>query len=263
MALRGSGVRVPPAPPGVKIGARDGRGYPLLRTSPRMGVLTSVAPPWVPGFPGTTRSVARRCGPKVGGCFRTNFPCRLPPAPPLMKMWPAGWGTYSSGAPTSAPHRGYRVSPVRRSWWPAYFLRNHPCRLPPPPPLMKTWPAGCAGLTYRACPHPRRSVDTGSSPASRGRAWLFGPHTNPLPREREFSGRSPIGVGEDEIGGRGRRNRGWVPGFPGTTRCVASLDRLTGEGTSPRTLSIVTPHPDAGPASMVGSGGTPMPGAGP
>ena len=83
------------------------------------------------------------------------------------------------------------------------------------------------------------------------------------PREREFSGRSPIGVGEDEIGGRGRRNRGWVPGFPGTTRCVASLDRLTGEGTSPRTLSIVTPHPDAGPASMVGSGGTPMPGAGP
>ena len=211
MALRGSGVRVPPAPPGIKIGARDGRGYPLLRTSPRMGVLTSVAPPWVPGFPGTTRSVARRCGSRVGGYIRTNVPCRLRPAPPLMKMWPAG----------------------------------------------------CAGLTHRACPHPRPSVDTGSSPASRGRAWLFGPHPNPLPREREFSGRSPIGVGEDEIGGRGRRNRGWVPGFPGTTRCVASLDRLTGERTSPRTLSIVTPHPDAGPVSMVGSGGTPMPGAGP
>ena len=53
----------------------------------------------------------------VAGFFLTNFPCRLPPAPPLMKMWPTGWGSYVSGMPTSRHHRGYRVSPVRRGVW--------------------------------------------------------------------------------------------------------------------------------------------------
>ena len=38
---------------------------------------------------------------------------------------------------------------------------------------------GCGGV---AAPCPRPTVGTGSSPASRGRAWFIGPHPNPLPR---------------------------------------------------------------------------------
>ena len=40
---------------------------------------------------------------------------------------PAGWEM--PGVPTSVPHHGYRVSPVRRGWgFPGYFLRNDSSR---------------------------------------------------------------------------------------------------------------------------------------
>ena len=70
--------RLWPAPQGMKMGP----GNWELSTS-TVPALT----PWVPGFPGTTsRGVASRAG-----YFRTNSPCRLPPAPQGMKMGCAGW----------------------------------------------------------------------------------------------------------------------------------------------------------------------------
>ena len=56
----------------------------------------------------TGSSPARRIG-GDSGYFRTNFPCRLPPAPPLMKMGPRSesgktrWGLSASTAPAPAP----------------------------------------------------------------------------------------------------------------------------------------------------------------
>ena len=95
-----------PAPQGMKIG------------SCRLGVVHvgryhNRAPPWVP-------DQVRQVGRDWPGYFRTNFPCRLSPAPPLMKMCPAGLGglTYRA-CPPRRPTVGTGSSPASRGGVPS------------------------------------------------------------------------------------------------------------------------------------------------
>ena len=125
------------------------------------------------------------------GYFLRNFPWRLPSAPPLMKVGPRSEsgktrrGLSASTAPTPAPW--VPVSPVRRGWWPACFLRNHPCRLRPAPQGMKMGFGRMRAVRFQPLPHPiptgahiptplRRAVVSGVIFAAMG-----GTGTLPLP----------------------------------------------------------------------------------
>ena len=71
---------------------------------------TPVAPPWVPGFPGKTRVL----------CQRPLLPSHRGHPVPMVGLVMgerAHVETVVANGSTPAPHRGYRVSPVRRGVW--------------------------------------------------------------------------------------------------------------------------------------------------
>ena len=132
---------------------------------------------------------------------------------------PGGWVVGVRGWPrSSAPHRGHRIESgesvvvvgvVAGDW--EWLVERGCAGSSPGSPIgvgedeKGSWGKtreGCGRLSLwvvgdRGSPAPCPTVGTGSSPASRGSAWLIGPHPNPLPRER----------------GKER-----VAGFPGTTK---------------------------------------------
>ena len=171
---------------------------------------------------------------KVGG--RTwSYKCRACPTPnhhqahPFLRLAGLRSGTQGTGAgihtPTPrSPHRGYRVSPVRRGfcvngpyyrltgdtrrlWWGERWGSAHTWKrlLPTGPPPRPTVGTGCPRYPRGFCvngPYYRLTGDT-------RRLWRGGD-------------------GGARTRGNGccqrvqTRTPPWVPGVPGTTRCVAS-----------------------------------------
>ena len=76
------------------------------------------APPWVPGVPGTTRCVASRCG-AGRELHLSGGPAPHPhghPHPNAPTWSQPGTGAAIHTPTPRPPHRGYRVSPVRRGF---------------------------------------------------------------------------------------------------------------------------------------------------
>ena len=152
------------------------------------------APPWVPGVPGTTRVL----------CQRPLLPSHRGHPVPMVGLVMgerAHVETVVANGSTPAPHRGYRVSPVRRGVWRvdaglagSCIFRACPRPAPPRAPTLNSLakPPSSPRTPSFVSPHP----DAGPRGASRAPSSTNIPHPTDTPPYNPLS--SPIGVGEDE-----------------------------------------------------------------
>ena len=150
-----------------------------------LGVVGATLPLWIPASARMTNSVA------ADNYFRTNRPCRLPPAHQGMKMRPGRWrclGVVGATLPLWIPAFAGMTNSVAAD---NYFRTNRPCRRAPGHQVMKL--------------------------------RMPGAFYSPSPQS------SPIKGEEEEPFPHGSRPRIWVRGMPspiaGLLKCVAQTAR--------------------------------------